>query len=239
MSRSTLLLGVAIVALTTVATGMVTGKLGNRWQRPQDLTKAAQALEAITNTPQIGPWHLEGTSRLSPEIVKLLHSSGDISCRYLNEQTGAVVELVVLVGETGPLSTHSPEVCYSSREYQMVSEPQSQQVNGPIAPADFLSMTLSSEGFDGSLLRVWYAWNNGQQWLAPRNARIALRAEPFLYKVQISTYLTGLEDDRRPTEQPGGTTGSAEAAREREVCRGFLIDMLPVLNSAFAQRPTT
>jgi hypothetical protein len=239
MQRSTLILGVALLALTTVATGVVTGTLGNRWQRPHDLAAAAKTLEVIANTPEIGPWRLKDTTRLGPELVKLLHTSGDISCKYLNEQTGDVVELVVLVGETGPLSTHSPEVCYSSRDYQVVSEPESQQVKGLGEPADFLSMTLSSDGLDGSLLRVWYAWHNGQQWLAPRNARISLRAEPFLYKVQIATYLTGLEDERRPSAQKASASDAAETARQREVCRAFLMDFLPLLNSAVAQRPTT
>ncbi|MBX9789743.1 MAG: EpsI family protein [Pirellulales bacterium] len=239
MQRSTLLLGVTLIALTTVATGVVTGTLGNRWQRPHDLGAAAKSLDLIAKTSEVGPWKLKDSSRLSPEIVKLLHTSGDVSCKYQNDQTGDIVELVVLVGETGPLSTHSPEVCYSSRDYQVVSEPTSQQVEARGVPANFLSMTLSSDGFDGSLLRVWYAWHNGQQWFAPRNARISLRAEPFLYKIQISTYLTGLEDERRPSTQKAATNTADEAVRQREVCRTFLMDFLPLLNRALGQHSTT
>lgn len=237
MTRSKLILGVTLIALATVATGVVTGTLGNRWQRPQDLDAIATSLKKITATPQIGPWRLKETSRLSPEIAKLLHTSGDLSCKYINEQTGDAVDLVVLVGETGPLSTHSPEVCYSSREYQVVSEPESQTIESAAGPAEFLSMTLSSEGLDGSLLRVWYAWHNGAQWLAPRNARIALRAEPFLFKIQIATYLTGLEDGRQPGARPTDEKSSA-AVKQAEVCRTFLVDIMPVLNSALAQRST-
>lgn len=237
MKRSTIIFGVALIALATVATGVVTGTLGNRWQRPHDLGAIAKSLEKITATPQIGPWHLKETSRLSPEIAKLLHTSGDISCKYVNEQTGDLVDLVVLVGETGPLSTHSPEVCYSSREYQVVSEPDSQKIDSAAGPAEFLSMTLSSDGLDGSLLRVWYAWHNGAQWRAPRNARIDLRAEPFLYKIQIATYLTGVEVAPQPGSRPADEKAGA-AAKQTEVCRTFLVDIMPLLNGALAQQPT-
>jgi len=237
MKRSTIIFGVALVGLVTLATGVVTGTIGNRWQRPHDLGAVAKSLEKITATPQVGPWRLMDTSRLSPEIAKLLHTSGDISCKYVNDQTGDLVDLVVLVGETGPLSTHSPEVCYSSREYQVVSEPESQKVESAAGPAEFLSMTLSSDGLDGSLLRVWYAWHNGAQWLAPRNARIALRAEPFLYKIQIATYLTGLEVGRQPGSRPADEKAGA-AAKQAEVCRTFLVDFMPLLNGALAQHPT-
>jgi hypothetical protein len=236
MKRSTIIFGVTLVALATVATGVVTGTLGNRWQRPHDLSAVAKSLDKLAATPQVGPWRLKETSHLGPEIAKLLHTSGDISCKYVNEQTGDTVDMVVLVGETGPLSTHSPEVCYSSREYQVVSEPESQKIESAAGPAEFLSMTLSSDGLDGSLLRVWYAWHNGTQWRAPRNARIALRAEPFLYKIQIATYLTGLEDGRqagsRPADEKVGT-----AAKQAEVCRTFLVDIMPLLNGALVQSP--
>jgi hypothetical protein len=225
MKRSTIIFGVTLVALATVATGVVTGTLGNRWQRPHDLSAVAKSLDKLAATPQVGPWRLKETSHLGPEIGK-----------YVNEQTGDTVDMVVLVGETGPLSTHSPEVCYSSREYQVVSEPESQKIESAAGPAEFLSMTLSSDGLDGSLLRVWYAWHNGTQWRAPRNARIALRAEPFLYKIQIATYLTGLEDGRqagsRPADEKVGT-----AAKQAEVCRTFLVDIMPLLNGALVQSP--
>ena len=237
MKRSTIIFGVALLGLVTLATGVVTGTLGNRWQRPHDLSAVAKSLEKITATPQVGPWHLKETSRLGPEIAKLLHTSGDISCKYVNDQTGDMVDLVVLIGETGPLSTHSPEVCYSSREYQVVSEPESQKIESAAGPAEFLSMTLSSDGLDGSLLRVWYAWHNGAQWLAPRNARIALRAEPFLYKIQIATYLTGLDDARQPGSRPADDKVGA-AAKQAEVCRTFLVDFMPLLNGALTQHPT-
>jgi hypothetical protein len=238
MKRFTFIFGVALIGLVTLATGIVTGTIGNRWQRPHDLSAVAKSLEKIAATPQVGPWRLKDTTHLSPEIVKLLHTSGDISCKYVNDQTGEQVDLVVLVGETGPLSTHSPEVCYSSREYQVISEPESQVVESTSGPAGLLSMTLSSEGLDGSLLRVWYAWHNGVQWLAPRNARIALRAEPFLFKIQIATYLTGLEDNRQPGPRPTDDKNGAAAAKHAEVCRAFLVDFLPLLNGALAQQPT-
>lgn len=235
MQRSTMIFGVALIGLVTLATGVVTGTIGNRWQRPHDLGAVAKSLEKITATPQVGPWRLTETSRLSPQIVQLLHTSGDLSCKYVNDQTGDSVDLVVLVGETGPLSTHSPEVCYSSREYQVVSEPESQRVESAAGPAELLSMTLSSEGLDGNLLRVWYAWHNGAQWLAPRNARIDLRAEPFLYKIQVATYLNGLEEGRQPATRQSDDQAGTTAAKQAEVCRTFLVDFMPLLNGALAQ----
>src|SRR5512140_3244808 len=106
-------LAVVLVAGLTIFSGYLQGRLRNRWGTPADLVAAAKLLEATPT--EFGRWKLEKQTPLSENVARLLECAGYISGNYVDQATGEVVSVVVLLGPPGPISVHTPEICYSSR----------------------------------------------------------------------------------------------------------------------------
>ena len=52
---------------------------------------------------------------------------------------------------------------------------------------DFWMTTFRENAVGNRLQQVYYAWNVNQQWVAPKQARMAFAGEPMLYKLQVAT----------------------------------------------------
>jgi hypothetical protein len=106
---------------------------------------------------------------------------------YEHEQTGDVVNVALLMGPPGPISVHTPEVCYSSREYT----PDGERRRISITAADdkvhsLWQLSLNSNNLDASSLRVFYGWSTGTTWEAVERPRFCFGGLPHLYKLQVA-----------------------------------------------------
>ncbi|MEX2119541.1 MAG: exosortase-associated EpsI family protein [Pirellulales bacterium] len=203
-----------LVVAMTAAAGAVDGLLRNRWGEPPNLAAAARKLEQVPR--QFGDWKMESSIELDEEIVRLLQSAGQINRVYVNQQTRDRIHVAVLVGPAGPMSVHTPEICYSSRDYELVEGPQAFQVATARGPESFWGVTFRSPGQQRNVLRVAYAWSKGDAWSAPSRPRFAYGGEPMLYKMQLAGYT------------PQGLLG--------DPCSSFLEEFLPQLLPAL-ERP--
>src|SRR5690606_28221156 len=99
--------------------------------------------------------------------------------------------VALIAGPPGPTSVHTPEICYSSRNHDVIEQP----VRIPIAranrPGDMCwRITLQARDVDESRLRVHYAWATlSGVWEAARFPRFAYCGEPLLYKFQLASTL--------------------------------------------------
>ena len=208
--------GVALLAALTLAGGAVAGRFENRWGQGVDLAAAGERLDRIP--AQFGDWTLEDSQSLSPDVVEMLQCSGSVSRLYRNQKSGAAVTMTLVVGPPGPTSVHTPEVCYSSRDYKTVSAPERFRVKPPgSANAEFWGMTLEATDLRGGNLRVVYAWNAERGWVAPDRPRFRFGGARLLYKLQLAA----AADDREP--------------KHADPCRAFLRDALPALDAALFQ----
>ncbi len=106
---------------------------------------------------------------------------------YTNEQTGDTVVVAVLAGPSGPLSVHTPEICYSANDYELAGDRQRWQVtDAKGAEHTFWKLHANSRHSTRPNLRVFYAWSHGTQWEAVRGPRFALAGLPVLYKIQLA-----------------------------------------------------
>lgn len=210
----------ALVAMTLTAAGYE-GWLENRWAEPVDRQLAQRRL---ANVPErIADWELDSSEPLEPSVVKMLRCSGYLNRIYRHRVTDERVQVAVLAGPSGPISVHTPEICYSSRDYQTVDAPRRMQVRPNDRPDEALwETTFRENGSEGGLLRVAYGWSAGDFWKAPSQPRFTFGGEPLLYKLQLAVY-----------QPPGAELEATDA------CRIFLRDFLPVLDAALWAAPAT
>jgi hypothetical protein len=193
----------------TVASGAVVGKMSNRWGPSDESRAAAKKLEQCPEN--FGNWELNSSEEFSDGVVNMLECSGYISRVYVNKDSGEKVHVAVILGPSGPIAVHTPEVCmFSSRDHKIV-EPRKATVVGDSGD-QLWAMTGERNDLTASLVRVYYGWTPGNQWAATDNPRVSLASCPYLYKIQIQTHL------------PAGTD-----IADNDPCKNFLKDFLPVL----------
>lgn len=200
-------LGLIIVALITLVSGAIQGKVSNRWGPPTAMSDAAEKLEKLPK--QFGDWESCDERRLDKETEQMLECTGHVSRRYVNQKTGEQVSIIVLVGPAGPISVHTPEICFSSREYKAYKTREVIPVDdeNQLWGLNFRSIKLEAEQ-----LVVYYGWSTGQKWVAADDARYDFAGAPYLYKIQLAGNV------------PLGSTG-----KSTDVCHTFLHDFLPEL----------
>ena len=208
--------GLLLLVGLTLGSGAAAGWLDNRWSRSVDLLAAG---ECLRQTPEkFGDWVLEHSQSLDEEAAELLQASGSTLCNYRNQKTGEAVIVALVVGPAGPISVHSPEVCYSSRDFKTLAPPKRFHVGGA-AGGQLWGMTLERTDLDGGKLSVAYGWNDGRGWAAPRQPRFQFGGAPLLYKLQLAA--------------PLGDEGPDKG----DPCRLFLRDFLPALDDVLHWAP--
>ena len=214
------LVGGSIALVVTVASGAIHARLSNRWGSPPNLEAAGARLAAIPTS--FGDWTLVSEREMDDDAVRLLQCTGYIYRVYQNSRNPQwpPVQVAVLVGPAGPISVHTPEICYSSRDYT-VDGPRrhvSVQVPGEPEAHELWGVTMSPVDKARARLRVYYGWTIRAPWQAPDYPRFRYGGEPILYKIQLAGELP-----------PDSSSGDSESITS------FLREFLPVVNGiAFA-----
>lgn len=203
---------VLVVVITTGA-GLLSGQLTRRWQATADLQELANGIDRVPTT--IGEWSMQSADQFPQEVVDLLQCAGYLHRTYVNGSTGDVVQVALVLGPGGPISVHSPEICYSSRDYSVVEAPEPFTLQSGDRDDQFWGMTLRSLDAQPDLLRVVYAWSAGNGWQAPKQPRFAFGGAPWLYKLQLA-----------------GSVPRDQSLKSHDPCRRFLIRFVPELERA-------
>lgn len=200
----------------TIASAAASGVFANRWGTSQSLAKAAERLALLPD--QIGPWEKFAEKELDSETLEILECAGSLVRSYRHRANpNRVVRMALLAGPPGPLSVHTPEICYSARDYTIERAASHFSVAGVGSLRHELwSMTLKGNDVEGQALEVAYAWNAGDGWQAPREARFSFGGQRCLYKIQVAADLE---------------TSVGRKSEERSICREFLEDCLPLLDT--------
>jgi hypothetical protein len=222
---SRIALGLAIVL--TLVSGLLHGRMTQRWGYDQRLDDAAQRLALFPAT--IGDWQQENSYDLSKSAIDLLACRGYISRGYRNLKTGDYVKLAVMVGPGAKMSIHVPEICYESNNFTVLAPRSRFEVKASGAQHAFWSVLFQINDVSQQRLRVLYGWSDGGDWVAPRMPRWSVAGAPLLYKLQLSYATKSTSTDPEATnpqiadflqhalpalaggltEEPAGATGPA------------------------------
>ena len=208
--------GVILVVVLTVLSGVIQGRMSDRWGPPRDVLAAAEKLNDIPS--QFGNWKSESSDEIPQSTLTMLECSGYILRTYENEETGETVRVSLLLGPSGPMSTHTPEICYSSRDYTIQEDRHRVPLEIDGSNESFWALTFQANNLDADMLRVYYAWNAGDHWSASENPRFEFAGRPFLYKIQLASHSLPRAD--------------LEAA---DPCHEFLRNFVPVARRYLAE----
>jgi uncharacterized protein DUF3485 len=227
MQRSILLSATAVLLFGTIGIGVLHGRLSNRWGPQRDSNLAARRLADPLPTT-VGQWKLRREAEVEEAVLSMLQCPAYVSRIYDHQQTGDVIAVAVLVGPPGPISVHTPEICYSSRDYALAG----QRTKAEIVAADgrshsFWKVALDSKQPDATPLEVLYGWSTGTQWQATERPRYAFGGLSHLYKLQLAA---SVSDQRN----------AADFDPVQDFLMGFLDQLQPLLvessqRSSFAQ----
>jgi hypothetical protein len=183
-SLSPWLAGVIAVALI-LGGGALYGSYSQRWGPPADLVAMGQTVEQMP--AQIGEWSLIGESPMEKSALAMLECAGYVNRRYQHRDTGQIVNLAIIVGPPGPIAVHTPEICFSSRDYDQQSERERTSLKSAQGGKhSFWRLGFDTKNVLANKLRVYYAWSLGPEWMASESPRYEFAANSALYKLQLS-----------------------------------------------------
>lgn len=177
----------ASLLLVTATTAVIQGRLTNRWGVRPNAQLAMERLESPL-PKELGSWHLDKEYELQPQVARILQNPACINCVYVHAQTGDVVRMFVLAGHPGPVSVHTPEICYDSRDFSIAGPRSIVEVKSSSgARHTFWELPLKPKrDLHGEPMRVFYAWSSGTTWEAAQHPRFGYGGLPHLYKLQIA-----------------------------------------------------
>jgi hypothetical protein len=200
MRQLTFFLCSLVLLAGTVAGGWYHGQTSRRWGVKHDERIAGDRLE--TPLPQsFGNWKYEDKRDFSEEVVNVLQCEGYINHIYVNQQTGDMVTVAVLVGPHGPVAVHTPEICYSSRNYSIAAGREKKTIKTKDGREHSLwQLALEPQKADLLPQTVLYGWSTGTTWEAAEHPRFSYGGTSHLYKVQLAVTSPAKIADYDPAE---------------------------------------
>jgi hypothetical protein len=195
-------------ALLVVIGGIVHGFWTDRWTTSAGPAEAAARLKRVPRN--VDDW--EGKTlphRSSSEgIVGQLYRS------YVNRVNGTEITVALFTGLPGPVSIHTPEVCYRASGFQVAAPLRYTYAGAKGQPtAVFWTADLQKTKATETLhQRIFWAWATDGAWQAAENPRVQFAAKPVLYKLYLVRELT-----------------SPDEPLEEDPCIDLMHDLLPQL----------
>jgi len=176
------LITLVIIAGVLLSSGAIHRMLVNRYNQQ---STALDLLESQL-PKEVGDWKTTSTRGLQANAKRQLQCL-DSSCRvYTNQKTGEVVDVMFLYGPKGPLTVHTPDVCYTAKAFSLENSGDRISFDAEPNHDEFYTVTLRSRGVDAERMVVAYGWNSGNGWRAPRFPRGAFVRQKYVYKLQVA-----------------------------------------------------
>lgn len=222
MNKYSPYIGVALLVVITCTTGWLQGNMTNRFGLPEDMNEGAAKLANLRKIlekesfGERGQWKMIKTTKMTDLVVETLECREYLNASFVNTEIPSLqINGFIILGPPGPVAVHTPEICYSSKDYDITDERERVRVfpKGP-QEDEFWGLTLRSKQVDADILRVYYSWANLGPWTAPDIPRITYGGGSKLYKMQLAVKLP-----------PDAKLEQGDA------CQEFLRAFIPVVNA--------
>jgi hypothetical protein len=206
--------GIAIISVVTVAITLSAGSFSGRWGTFSGLDDARAALKALPM--EIGDWQAEKEEELDKTSITMLRIQDSYVLRtYRNSATQAIVHLTFMVGPTGKITVHTPEVCFGGKDYEKDAARSSVQFDVQRETDEvvdsFWRISFTGRSLDtNNRISFYYAVSPGDTWTAVEAARATYQAYRYVYKLQAEAF--------------------SGAGEEGDNVRQFLEDCLPTIH---------
>jgi hypothetical protein len=140
-----------------------------------------------------GEW--EGSAnKLDAAQLEMAEVAGYCWRHYTNCRTRQKVSILLICGRPGPISVHTPDVCYGGAGYNVVGSLEHYTTESPAGSADFTTACFCKPGPVAEPLRIFWAWSVGRRWAAPDNPRFSFAGSAALYKLYVIRPLASADE---------------------------------------------
>lgn len=199
---------IAIFVISVLAVGYWHGQTTGRWKALPPLSDYVSRLEQVP--VEINDWSGTEMDLDDPESLQRAGIEGYLSRKYVHRDTQQAVTILIVCGRPGPISVHTPDVCYRGAGYVPITSPErvamsrNRQSESQIWTMRF---TPPKSRIDIRELKISWYWYTSNGVETPLSARMAFANEPALYKVYfIEEIYPGLQSAEVSTRQ--STPGS-------------------------------
>lgn len=142
-----------------------------------------QASEQVLRFPMvIGDW--TGKDILGEDEDAMRRGGGAryVSRTYQSKGSPETLSVLLMCGKPGPLSVHTPEVCYAGASF---SPDPDQRKWKPTEESEFTWQTFTSRTEGSPNLEIAWAWSLDGRWQCPSVPRLTFGRQPYLYKLYV------------------------------------------------------
>ena len=191
-------LGILLVVAVLTGSGIAHGIWTQRWGGPELMKAAAEKVGRLPAT--LPGWTSEEVKVAEANLLQT-GAVGHISRKYRNEDSGDTVSVLLLCGQTGPLTAHTPTVCVPNTGLNLTGDERKFTLSsgggkpwGEFRVADFKGESI---GNNARIRIMWSFSENAIEWKAPDNPRMSLAGRPFLFKVFVNRDLPQFDSKAR------------------------------------------
>ena len=177
---------VALGLVLIVSLGIVQGILSDRWTN--EGAGAAEFAARLANVPmQVGNWEgVDLTEEGNERALQVAGAVGNLSRTFTNKVTGQTVSVYIICGHFRKITAHTPNRCYPASGFSSVGEQTQQLIEWDDSKAEFYTKSFRKESIDGiQFLRVFWAWSENGDWLAPDRPNWEFAGVRALYKLYL------------------------------------------------------
>jgi hypothetical protein len=188
-------IAVLLACTVLVVSGVVHGFWTDRFSSTPEPLVAFERMRQLPMT--LGEWHGEELPVKPGQAGAGV--AGCIQRRYRHGPSGKSVSIALVCGRSGPVSIHTPTVCYPANGYH-VQEPKRYGGTGnEFWTADAVKKTSTEE----TRARIYWGWSNGHGWRASADARQEFVGSAVLFKLYVLREMEGAEEGLKdePCEQ--------------------------------------
>jgi hypothetical protein len=173
-----------LTAVILSVAGVVHGIQTDRWRQSSQLEHALARLGHVPST--MGDWRGEDVPHEADDMARA-GIKGCVFRSYQNPRTREVVSVLLVCGRGGPISVHTPDVCYAGAGYRQVTESRTKDVEwGDGRKGTFNVARFAKPGVVPTQLEIYWGWSrDGRSWESPENPRLTLARSPALYKLYV------------------------------------------------------
>ncbi len=205
-----------VFAAIAIGAGIAQGIYSERWSDAGDVDDAVKLLGNIPAA--IDGWQATPLQVEESDLRKV-GIRGHFSAKFRNVNKGTAVSVLLVCGRPGPISVHTPDICYAANGYQADGAPRLQTIElGHGAAQRMWSARFHKPNSPNDPdLEIFWAWKADDSWSAPENPRFEFANKHALYKLYVIRYISLSEK------------GPAD-----ESYKDFLKSLLPTLNKALS-----
>ena len=178
----------SVICALLVAVGVVHGVWSERWSDGADLDEAVARLEHMPLN--VGDWEGKRTDHVNDPRSGL---AGSVTFRFRHVKSGKAVTVFLACGRPGPVSVHTPDVCYAGAgfEVERIATFTSPRLAGQTF---FTSRLVRKRTTEQSAQRIFWAWHGTDGWEVSDNPRVSFAGRGALYKMYVIREIIGPSD---------------------------------------------